>query len=225
MQNAVMTNALSDARRAFIIAVAYLKGGVRKTTSVVFLAYTFAQRGHTVLVVDADKGTQGVVEWASDLIAADKELKFHVRQWSPDSGLLVSFIKEQARATGATIVLVDVGGEDPDSVGKAAKVADLVLSPVGCEKAELKRMGATVATVKGEGDVPHYVLLTRVPQPGKGTAREVREMLAAGGVSVFKTEITHNKDRYSHVFGDEPGDLGEYAELANELDELMERIH
>lgn len=210
---------------AFIVAVAYLKGGVRKTTSATMLAFSLAEKGKNVCVIDADMGTQGVVDWGSRVYAAGGELPFHVAQWSPSQGLLVKFVQEQARETEAEIVIMDIGGEAPEVVAQAVHVADLVVSPVGCEQAELSRVDATRSIVKGQKDLPWRILLTRVPQPRKGTARDVREALTAGGCEVLQTEIPHNKDVYSHVWGTVPEQRGAYDDLAAELESLMERIH
>lgn len=58
-----------------------LKGGTRKSTTAMLLAFALARTGREdVLVVDADHGTQGVTDWASHVHAAGDELSFHVVQ-------------------------------------------------------------------------------------------------------------------------------------------------
>lgn len=198
-------------------AIATLKGGVRKSTTTVMLAFALAQKSsEEVLVVDADAGTQGVTDWASRVYAAGGELPFHVAQWSPTAGLLVPFVQRQARETGATRILVDVGGEAPEVVRQVLHITTRVISPVGPEQAELSRLPATAALVRPSG-VPMSVLLTRVPQPGAGAAREVRALLTGEGYDVLATETKQNRERYAHIWGTTPTDLGEYADLADEL--------
>jgi len=201
-------------RRFVTLLIATLKGGTRKSTTAMMLAFAYAARGFEVLVVDADAGTQGVTDWASRVYAADGELPFHVVQWAPHLGLLVPFIQEAARRTGATIVIVDVGGEHPEVLRQAAILADLAVSPIGAEQAELGRIEAT-ATVLAK--TPMRVLLTRVPSVGLGKAAAARESLAAAGYTVMKTETPQNLALYSDIWGTVPTQLGAYEQLANEL--------
>lgn len=197
-------------------AIATLKGGVRKSTTTMMTAFALAQHDDEVLVIDADAGTQGVTDWASRVYAAGGELPFHVTQWSPAAGLLVPFIQRQVRETGARRVLVDVGGEAPEVVRQVLHITSRVISPVGPEQAELSRLPATAALVRPSG-VPMSVLLTRVPQPGAGAAREVRALLTGEGYDVLTTETKQNREKYAHIWGTIPADLGEYADLADEL--------
>ena len=60
-------------------------------------------------------------------------------------------------------------------------------------------------------------LLTRVPSPGVGSARDARQYLEAEGHVVLDTEIPHNKAVYAHVWGTVPADLGAYDALTDEL--------
>src|SRR5690606_3552531 len=110
-----------------------------------------------VLVVDADHGTQGVTDWASRVYAAGDELPFHVVQWAPSQGLLVPFIQQAQRDTGAGRVLVDVGGEAPEVLRQVLVQARLVVAPVGPEQGELSRVPAT-ALLTREARVPLYAL-------------------------------------------------------------------
>lgn len=196
--------------------IATLKGGVRKTTTAMMLSFALAARGEEVLLIDADAGTQGVTDWASRVYAAGNELPFHVAQWAPSAGLLVPFVQKQQRETGARRVIIDVGGEAPEVFRQALHIADRVISPVGPEQAELGRIPATAALVQA-ASVPMSVFLTRVPQPGVGVAREVREMLTAEGHDVLTSETRQNRERYAHIWGHVPTDLGEYSDLAAEL--------
>jgi MinD superfamily P-loop ATPase len=201
---------------AQIWLIATLKGGTRKTTTAMLLAFTLAARGYNVLVIDADYGSQGVTDWGTRVYAGGGELPFDVAQWTPSMGLLVPFIQKQARETGAAIVIVDVGGEAPEVLGQAVKIARLVISPVGPEQAELGRLPATAAIVAASR-VPHSVVLTRVPLPGKGAARDARQVIEADGYQVLATEVEHNRDRYANIWGTVPADLGAYEDMADEL--------
>ena len=201
---------------ALLWLIAMLKGGSRKSTTVMMLAFGLAARGEDVLVVDADHGTQGVTDWATRVYAAGGALPFHVVQWTPRMGLLVPFIQQQQRETGARRILVDVGGEAPEVVEQIVLAASRVITPVGPEQGELARLPATAAIV-APTRVPMSVLLTRVPVRGGGAARDARRDLIANGYDVLDTEIEQQRERYAHVWGTVPADLGSYADLADEL--------
>jgi chromosome partitioning protein len=196
-----------------------LKGGSRKSTTAMMLAFALASRRHDVLVIDADHGTQGVSDWATRIYAAGGELPFHVAQWTPRLGLLVPFIQQQVRETLAGRILVDVGGEAPEVLRQVVLMATAVISPAGPEQGELSRLPATAAIVRPTG-VQQLVLLTRVPAEGRGAARDARWDLADAGYDVLGTEIPQNRQKYADIWGTVPEDLGAYDALA---DELLER--
>lgn len=200
-----------------VLLIATLKGGVRKSTTAMMLAFAYARRGSEVLVIDADSGTQGVSDWASRVYADGEELPFHVVQWTQSLGLLVPFLQDAQRRTGATIVIVDVGGEAPEVLRQAAVIADFAVSPTGAEQGEFGRIPATSAILAATG-TPMRVLLTRVPQPGRGVAKAARETLTGGGYSVLETETPQDREAYAHVWGSVPAKLGAYEQLAEELD-------
>ena len=199
--------------------VSTLKGGSRKSTTAMLLAFSLAARGEEVLVIDADHGTQGVTDWATRVYAARGELPFHVVQWTPRLGLLVPFIQQQAQETLAARILVDVGGEAPEVLRQVVLAATMVITPAGPEQGELGRLPATAAIVRPT-KVPQVVLLTRVPAAGRGAARDARRDLAGEGYDVLATEVPQNRQQYADIWGTVPADLGAYEALA---DELLER--
>jgi len=196
--------------------IAMLKGGVRKSTTAMMTAFGLAARGLEVLVVDADHLTQGVTDWGTRVYADGGELPFHVVQWAPSQGLLVPFLQRAQRETEASIVLVDVGGEAPEVLRQIVLAASLVISPTGPEQSELGRVPATATIVRGS-TVPMMALLTRVPTPGVGIAREARRYLESEGLAVLDTEIPQNREVYAHVWGTVPDNLGAYGQLTGEL--------
>jgi len=201
--------------RAFVVwLIAILKGGCRKSTTAMMLAFVLAKRGYEVLVIDADAGTQGVTDWASRVYADGGELPFHVHQWTPRLGLLVPFVQAKQRETGATIVLIDVGGEAPEVLKQAILLSDQVITPVGAEQGELGRVAPTAALIDGR---PQRILLNRVPAVGVGAAKAVRELLVKDKYTVLHTEIPQNRDAYAHVWATVPDEFGAYEKLADEM--------
>lgn len=207
------------ARRGYLtLVIGILKGGARKTTTAMLVAFELAKRGKSVLVIDADIGTQGVTDWATLVYARGEELPFHVRQWAPALGLLVPFIQKAQRETGAEIVIVDIGGETPDVLTQALAIADRVISPVGAEFSEMRRVPATAALVDGTG-VRMQVLLTRVPKPAQGAATDARKHLVEQlRREVLVTETPMNTTIYSKIWGTIPESVGAYKQVVDELE-------
>lgn len=205
-----------------VILVAMLKGGTRKSTTAVFTAWALAEAGEEVLVIDADAGTQGVTDWASRIYADPDTLglPFHVVQWTHRLGLLVPFVRERARALGVHRVIIDIGGEAPEVLAQAARMAHRVVSPVGPEQGELGRLVPTREVVRDSGGAPMSVLLTRVPKPRCGIAKNVRDVLEHDRFHVLRTEVPHNREMYAHPWGTVPISYGAYADLAAELREM-----
>lgn len=204
------------AKRAFTLwLVVTLKGGTRKTTTAMLLAFELAARGLNVLVIDADYGSQGVTDWGTLVYANGGELPFDVAQWTPSLGLLVAFVQKQAKETSADYVIMDFGGEAAEVLKQAIVIADRVISPVGPEQGEMDRLPATHALTAG---VRHDVLLTRVPAVGRGAARDARAFITGEQkLTVLATEIEHNRERYANIWGTVPADRGAYTALTDEL--------
>lgn len=209
------------ANKSYVVwLIATLKGGVRKSTSAMFLAFSEAAKGREVLVIDADAGTQGVTDWGSRVYTAGGELPFDVAQWAHSQGLLVPFVQQQAAQCKSELVIIDVGGEAAEVVKQAAFLADVIISPTGPEQGEIGRIEATKAVVASSGR-PHCILLTRVPEPGKGAAKDTRLDLVEDGYTVLETEVRQNRDLYSHVWGSVPTNLGVYPKVAGELNAIV----
>lgn len=196
--------------------VACLKGGVGKTKTAMFTARELANRGHKVLVADADPGTQGVADWATRCQIEGDDLGFPVTCWD-GRALLPGFIDEEARDIGADVVVLDLGAERPDDVRRAAMMADQIIVPIGPYPEEGARVEPTWHTIsqtmkRGAG----AILLTRVDQPGKGKAVAYREAFAGAGYVVLRTEIRRSAEWYDR-FGRPIEDTREYAGVVTEL--------
>lgn len=198
-----------------VIAVATLKGGVRKTTTAAMLGFAYAARKLDVLLIDADTHTQGLTDWMSTVYASDVELPVDGAQWSRrDGGFLVPFVQRKQAETGAQVVILDMGAEDPDAIRQVLPIVDRVLSPVGPEDAELRRMPATRALV---APAEPLVLLTRVDRAGMGSAVAARQALSEVGLTVARWEVERSRTLYADAFGTVPTNLGAYTGVADEV--------
>lgn len=204
--------------------ICYLKGGVGKTKSAMFIGQALAERGEEVLMADVDPGTQGLTGWVTSLVRdyPDYKRPWSVAQWARREGLLVDWIPDQARRAEASRVVLDVGAEVPDVVEIAAMLADQIILPIGTSQEEVDRLEPTWRTLakRRQGVVPR-ILLTRVNPPRLGAAASLRRELVAGGYQVLNTEITLKRGTYDR-FGRPIEDAGEYAELVAELVEIEE---
>jgi chromosome partitioning protein len=170
-----------------IVAVAHMKGGTGKTTTVAHLLAAFARRGDLVAGVDAD--TQGsLVAWA-DL--AGEEFPTVEVAGSPTR------VQQLARqlATTHEHVVIDTPndpGRAQATVQAAIAAADVVLVPVAPSPLEFLRLSPTaeaIATARLERpQLRAAVLLSRVRSVTR-SASEARAALTAAGWDVFDTEI------------------------------------
>src|SRR6476646_4838633 len=100
-----------------IVSCVNSKGGVGKTTSVMFLAAVFARRGHRVLVLDLDR--QGsATDWADRAADAGAQSPFEVRPAN------LRRLSRYATSGEFTVVLVDTPPSDPQTIDAALGVSD-----------------------------------------------------------------------------------------------------
>ncbi|MFC0436113.1 ParA family protein [Kutzneria buriramensis] len=218
------------------LLIATLKGGPGKTTSVILLAIALARRNYNVVVICADTRTRGATDWVQESLRLGYTVPFKLAIWEEKNGPLSAFARTVEQQTGADAVLIDTGGEQPEAFAHGCLYADKLIMPVGPMNGELRRILETyrhAAAINESGSkLDISVLLTRVPQAGKGKAREAREDLStdlraadgtpdpdkpyALGLHVLTAEITR-AGAYDEMYCIIPDDVGEYEDLCTEL--------
>lgn len=218
------------------LLISTLKGGPGKTTTAILTGVAMARAGRSVLVVCADKRTRGATDWVQEAERLGYTVPFKLAIWHDSDGPLSEFARRTEKATGADVVIVDTGGEQPEAFVHGCMYADHLVCPVGPMTGELRRIVETymhATAVQNSGsDLDISILLTRCPQPGKGKAKQARDDLESDltdeagnpnvdvpyalGLHVLSTEITRAV-AYDEFYGTIPDDVGEYEQLAKEL--------
>jgi len=191
---------------AFSVALLNLKPGTGKTTSAVWLAHTFAEAGHQVLLVDADPAGSAL-EW-SDLAAMDPRLPpaaaFPFRIVALPSRRLHLRLAEIAHADD--VVIIDAPQlEDHSGIARSAmRYVDEILIPCAPSPIEINRTTPVrdeIAELEALRDEPvrSAVLLTRCISRAHSTAN-ARDALADLGYEVLRTTVPR-LEVYAQSFG------------------------
>lgn len=238
----------SRLRRVLRLLICTLKGGSSKSTTATCLAIACALLGFNVVLVCGDKTHRSATKWAQRAQARGFELPYEIVTWvESEHGKLSTFCSRIEREQGDdTVVIVDLGGGDAEAFAQGCLWADWLISPVAPVEMELDGVwptyeaAAAVSEYK-KTDLIHSVLLTRVPQVGKGVARKAREQLVtdqldeetglptdplmqwAVGAHVFETEVSRGLS-YSDMAGHIPTTVGEYSGLLSEMIMILKAL-
>jgi chromosome partitioning protein len=190
------------------------KPGTAKSTSAVFLAYAFHERGRKTVLIDADPAASAL-EWSDQC----EGFPFRV------AGLPVKDFHKRADdfAQNADVVIGDIPQiEDHAGIARSAmRWADELIVPVAPSGIELDRMGPVLDEIENVEPLRSRgsrscVLLNRVVN-GAASARSTRRVLVAQGHDVLSTVIPR-LEMYSQAFGTHPPAKGSaYDQLATEL--------
>lgn len=194
-----------------IISVVNTKGGTAKTTTAIYLACEFAQRGKTTTVIDLDQ--QGSAsDWADRASNANDPLPFPVRD--TNFKRLGSLAMEAAEQGG--VAIIDTPPGDPRAIDAAIDVADFVVVPSQASSIEIARVWETLPSLEGR---PHGVLITSARLGTKHLEQAV-DMLEAHGAPVFRTKIPI-RESIRATFGKTPESTSGYADVVQEIEEVF----
>jgi chromosome partitioning protein len=152
----------------YVLALVAQKGGSGKSTMAIHLAIEGHRRGLKTLLIDID--TQ-----ASAAKIMDRRGDAPPDVATEAAGRLEKAI-QAAKAGGYDFVVVDTAPQADRAAAQAAKVANLVLSPVQPSIVDLDAVDATIDVCK-LANVPTLFVLNRVPTQGSeiaGTVEAIR---------------------------------------------------
>jgi chromosome partitioning protein len=159
-----------------IITVTSYKGGVGKTTTAIHLA-AYLQRLAPTLLVDGD-AIRSATKWSYR--SGDTGLPFKVVTHAQ----MVSHIRDYQH------IIVDTEGNPTDDDFKdLATNCDLLVVPAVPESVATDGLTHTLAKLRSLGNKTHRVLLTMVPPKPRTEGQQLRDMLTAESIPVFKAEI------------------------------------
>ncbi len=171
-----------------VISFANPKGGAGKTTSALLLAGELADRGGSVVMIDADP-EKWITQWGA-------------LPGKPSNITIISNVGEdtvmdliETAATEAQFVIVDLEGTASLMVANAIGMSDLVIIPSQGATMDAKGAVKTLRLIRNQArmanrPIAHAVLLTRTSAAiASRSLKNIREQLDVAGVEVFETSI------------------------------------
>lgn len=149
------------------------KGGVAKTCTSIHLACVWAQQGHSVCVVDADRNRSATA------YAARGMLPFEVVP-----------VEAAAKATRSAQVIITDGqaSSHEEELKNLSAGADLVLLPT-TPQARSVELTIELSAILRSMDTMHTALLVKVDSRKQRLANDARQTLEGFGVDVLTAEI------------------------------------
>lgn len=146
--------------RTKVLALLARKGGAGKTTLAVHLAVAAVQRGHRVLLVDADPQRSAAGWWHARAAETPELVECEAGK--------VANVLQAARRDQVDLVVVDTRPSVEADTATLARLADLVLVPTRASILDLRAIGATIDVIKAV-KARGFIVLNAVPA-GRGEA-------------------------------------------------------
>jgi len=177
-----------------VITIGSEKGGVGKSRLVTNIAAMAACDGVDIVLLDTDR--QGsAMSWTA--IRNEEGVTPSISCLA----LPANPARELANlAAKYALVLVDIGAQNYRTMLECALLSDIVLVPCGPDQQEIESTQMVFKTLEAmaprhrDGAIPAHVVLTRVStnESARGT-RDIRELFAEEGISVFKAQIAQRE--------------------------------
>lgn len=200
-----------------IITVANTKGGVGKTTTTIYLAEAFAQRGTGARVIDMDP--QGSATRWHDLAVATADAENQDRPlWSVEN--LTEYRLKQVR-DGDSPTIVDCPPGDPRIFAIAADLADMVILPCRPSPDDYARTKMTYRSLpEGKG----VILVNDARLRTKALEQVLADIDSPADdtepIPRFDTIITH-REHIVHANGVVPDKLNGFDDVLDEIEEVL----
>ena len=153
-----------------MVAIVGQKGGTGKTTIGIILAVAAAEAGRTAVIIDLDPQANAA-NW-KDRRQAENPAVVSV----PPSRLKQAL--EAAASHGADFVMIDTPGKSDSAAIEAARVANLVLVPLGPHIFHLETLPGLRDLLRVAGDKPAFVVLNALHPQVTKQAEEAKTMIA-----------------------------------------------
>ena len=181
-----------------VITFSSPKGGAGKTTAATILANELAERGVSVIVIDADPN-RNVLDWAT-------------LPGKPPTLTVIGDVSEEtivdvieASAAKAAFVVVDLEGTASLMVGYAISMSDFVVIPVQGSQLDAKQAARQMKLIKAQErivqrEIPFAVLFTRSnPALQPKTQRHIEARFAEIGVPVLTSRL-YDREAFRAIF-------------------------
>jgi chromosome partitioning protein len=179
-----------------VISFVTPKGGAGKTTTAILVACELAERGRSVIILDADPN-QPITDWATKPIAPPAGVK--VVSGVDQNNILDSL---DDSVTKADWVLIDVEGSANLAANYAIAGSDAVIIPAQKSQTDARQAVRAVKLVRDaskaqrRAEIPHALLFTRTSSIVAGVQRDVVALSRFPTISVELAE----RSAYQAIF-------------------------
>lgn len=194
-----------------IISLVNTKGGTAKTTSAIYLALAFCNRGREVVVLDLDK--QGsATDWADRAIEAGDPLPFEVHVVN-----MKRLEKYAADCGDDQVVIIDTPPGDGQIIDAAIAASNFVIMPTGATGLDTARVWETLPSVQGR--LPYGILITSA-RLGTNLLEDAKASFDTNDAARFDTVIPM-RERIRSTFGTTPKYDEGYSDVVDEITEAL----